>query len=125
MRRYDLAVGKLRETLEMEPNFLHAHVALGIVYDASGDYSEMVAELRKARRLGETAVTAAFLARAYAASGGKATALAIRDDCAGSYMKLTSRPIASRCFTRHSMSRTRRSAGLKELTKNATNGSDG
>ena len=79
MRRYDLAVGKLREALEMDPNFLPARLALGIVYDAMGDYSESVTELLKAGRLGETAMTAGFLARAYAASGRKDKALAIRN----------------------------------------------
>jgi TolB-like protein/DNA-binding winged helix-turn-helix (wHTH) protein/Flp pilus assembly protein TadD len=80
MRRYDLAVGKLREVLEMEPNFLPARMALGLVYDAMGNYPQSVVELRKAVRLGQTAITAGFLARAYAVAGRKEKALAASKD---------------------------------------------
>jgi len=74
-RQYDLAIDNLRKTLDLDPDAWPTHMFLGVSYEAKGDLSRAVAELRRASEL-ETTVPwpAAELAHAYAVSGNKSKA---------------------------------------------------
>lgn len=52
-RQYDRAIEKLRAVLEVDPNFLHAHI-LEYVYVQKGMFADAEADLEKWRRLDET-----------------------------------------------------------------------
>lgn len=48
---FDEAIEQLRKTLEMDPNFVHAHAYLGLVYIKKGLIEEGIAECQKAVEL--------------------------------------------------------------------------
>jgi tetratricopeptide (TPR) repeat protein len=73
-RRYDEAIEKLRKTLEMDPNFLWAHVFLGGTFEAKHMYEEAISEFQKAgvangASLEDAAKVGAAMREAYATSG--------------------------------------------------------
>jgi serine/threonine protein kinase/Tfp pilus assembly protein PilF len=69
-RQYDRAIKQLRKTLDMEPNFVPAHRALGRVYIKKNMYKEAIASLERATILSGGAVeNTGLLGYAYAISG--------------------------------------------------------
>lgn len=69
-RRYDDGIGKIRNALEMEPNFGFAHWLLGLAYMYKGDYDRAIPAFQKSIPLsGDSPDEPASLAIAYARSG--------------------------------------------------------
>lgn len=69
-RRYDDAIHKCKEILEMDPNFGMAHFFLGQAYEQKGLYSEAIAALEHAVALTEHSAEAmAWLGRTRALAG--------------------------------------------------------
>jgi len=73
-RRYDDAIGKLDQTLQIEPNFSPAHVDRGLSSEQKGMWREAIADLETARRLDDSPRSTAMLGEAFALSGDKARA---------------------------------------------------
>ena len=74
-RRYDQAAEQLRKTLEMDPNFVRAHLWLAWVYAKVGKPDEAVTECKKAMTVsGDESVLLGTLGHAYAMSGKRAEA---------------------------------------------------
>lgn len=78
-RQYDLAMEQLSKTLEMDPNFVHAHILLGKVYVQRGMYEKAIAEFQKAINLEgeESPYSRGLLGYAYAVMGNKDGAVKI------------------------------------------------
>lgn len=68
-RQYAEAIKQLRKTLEMDANFQRAHHYLGLAYGQKGMFEEAIAEFQKARTLGDTPETLAWLGTSYALAG--------------------------------------------------------
>ena len=82
--RHDCAVEMLRKALDMDPNFIRAHIGLAGNYSSMGKYEEAIAEIQKAFELtgGQyredgTKRINDVLAIIYAAAGRKSDALKI------------------------------------------------
>jgi predicted Zn-dependent protease len=67
-RRYDEAIAQLRRTLDLDPDFVPAHVTLGETYLAKVMYAEAVAELETVARLPGGRDWVDLLAYAYTAT---------------------------------------------------------
>ena len=79
--RFDDAVRRLEQTLELEPNFSMAHVMLGFSYLGKGMPDRAVSQLEKARALAGTRPdVVAFHAQALARAGRRREALKALDD---------------------------------------------
>ncbi len=85
-RQYDQAITQCRNTLEMDANYLLAHLFLGQAYEQKGRYLEAVAEFEKASTLEgdpeDRRGRSPMLSRAghaYALAGKKAEALKVID----------------------------------------------
>jgi Tfp pilus assembly protein PilF len=75
MGRNDLAIDQLRKTLEMDPNFAHAHWFLGGAYVRKGSFAEAIAEFQRAIALSPKITPyKAALGHAYARAGKSAEA---------------------------------------------------
>ena len=75
-RQYDLGIEQCRKTLEMDPNFAHAHYRLGQIYVLKGMNQDAIVELKKAIALsGESPRATAELGLAYARLGDTSEAL--------------------------------------------------
>jgi tetratricopeptide (TPR) repeat protein len=75
LRRSDEAVAQLQRTLQIDPNFVGAHLILGLVDLQRGKATDAVAELRKAVDLGgRNAPDVAMLAYASARAGDTSAA---------------------------------------------------
>ena len=70
-RRYDEAIGKLDQTLQIEPNFSPARVDRGLSSEQKGMWREAIADLEAARRLDNSPRSTAILGEAFALSGDK------------------------------------------------------
>lgn len=68
-RRYDPAVERFRQTLEMEPNFHNTRFRLGLTYAQKGMYEEAAAELRRALGASDDRDTLAWLGYVCAVTG--------------------------------------------------------
>jgi TolB-like protein/DNA-binding winged helix-turn-helix (wHTH) protein/Flp pilus assembly protein TadD len=69
-RQYDQGIEQCRRTLEMEPNFAHAHYRLGQIYVLKGKNQDAIVELKKAIALsGGSPRATAELGLAYARLG--------------------------------------------------------
>jgi len=80
-RQYDRAIEEHRRTLDLDPNFAHTHLCLGLAYLQKSMFDEAIAELQTALAIfGENPRAAAVLAYAYAISGKKDEAQALFDD---------------------------------------------
>ena len=80
-RQYDQAIEECRKTLEMERNFLLAHLFLGISYAQKGAYQEAIAEdLVAVSGSGRDPFMLSVLGHAYGASGNGAAARAIIEE---------------------------------------------
>lgn len=60
-REYDEALEVLRKTLELDPHFYSAHLAIGSVYEAKSMFRESLDEIRASRPSWESGVGRAFL----------------------------------------------------------------
>ncbi|HVZ17145.1 MAG TPA: tetratricopeptide repeat protein, partial [Terriglobales bacterium] len=66
MRRYDEAIDQYKKTLDLDPQFIYAHLGLGTVYIQQKRYPEAVQELQLAGQLsGNNLSSLSELARAY------------------------------------------------------------
>jgi TolB-like protein/lipoprotein NlpI len=63
-RRYDEAIGQLRDTVEMHPEFYWAHQELGLALELKGATGEAAAEYHKALELSDDPIGRALLAHA-------------------------------------------------------------
>jgi adenylate cyclase len=71
-RRYDDSIAQYRKALEMDPNFAQAHLWFGRPYLEKGEFDEAIREVEIAVRLtGESTMSLAVLAHAYASAGRK------------------------------------------------------
>ena len=74
MRRYDEAEKRLKETLDLDPNYPHALYIIGLVHSQQHRYSEAIAEMQKSVELGGLQEDlAGGLANAYGAAGDRAS----------------------------------------------------
>lgn len=77
-RRYDEAIQRLQNAIEMQPDSAGAHTELGYVYAAKGLYAEAIAEYQESMRLDvENTSDQIFMGYAYAMSGKRNEALTI------------------------------------------------
>src|SRR5207253_10805146 len=80
-RHDEEAVTELRKSLDLEPNFWHAHYLLAQAYQQQGRFPEAIAELETARKIeDQIAVPLAELAHAYAMAGRRAEAQKALDE---------------------------------------------
>src|ERR1051325_6305133 len=80
MRLYHKALEKVRECLELDPNFYPAHFLLGVIYEQQGKLSEAIAELQKAYLFNPTPTLLGFIGHAYAKAGREGDARLIIDE---------------------------------------------
>jgi serine/threonine-protein kinase len=76
-RDYDGALTVLHNTLELEPNFYAAHLAIGSVYEEKGMFEQAANEIRTGRVAWESGVGRSALAYTYARMGKQAEARAL------------------------------------------------
>jgi serine/threonine-protein kinase len=79
-RDYDEALGVLQKTLELEPNFYSAHLAIGSVYEEKGMFDKAVAEIGVGRAAWESGVGRSALAYTYARMGKHVEARALLNE---------------------------------------------
>ena len=73
--QYDQAIGQLRNTLEMDPNFALPRMVLGQAYEQKGMVPQAIAELRKAAAIsGDSPPMLGSLGHAFGVTGNKAEA---------------------------------------------------
>ncbi len=77
---YDAAILQFRKALELEPNFLPAHLNLALAYSQKGMHEEAIAAAQRALDMTQGRVGKATLAYAYARAGRKEEAQAILGD---------------------------------------------
>ena len=68
MRRYDEALKKLQEAMDMDPYHYPAHLAVAIIHGQLGNFSEALEEFKKASQLNDSPVIMGFLGYVYATS---------------------------------------------------------
>lgn len=79
--RSDEALSRLQKTLELDPNFWHAHLVLSMVYTKKGMFAESVAEAEKAVQLsGGNSEAIAMKGYTLAKSGKLTEARAVLDE---------------------------------------------
>jgi tetratricopeptide (TPR) repeat protein len=77
-RKYDLAEEQLKRTLEMDQNFIAAHVKLGWIYEQQGKYEQAFDQFNDALALyGDKDKTVGLFGNCYAMSGQRVEALKI------------------------------------------------
>jgi len=81
-RQYDHAIEQLQKTLEMDPSFIQAHIALGRTYAAKTMYNEAIEEMQKAIDIsgGGDPWILAELGSIYALSGKRDEAKKVLDE---------------------------------------------
>jgi TolB-like protein/DNA-binding winged helix-turn-helix (wHTH) protein/Flp pilus assembly protein TadD len=80
-RRYDMAVEQYRNVVEMDSDFVPAHMALGQAYEQKGMFSAAIEELERAAALsGRSPVYLASLAHACGIAGKTKEALRLVDE---------------------------------------------
>ena len=79
-RQFDETIERCHKTLEMDPDFVLAHLWLGMAYEQKGILEEAIAEFQRAIALsGSGTETLAALGHAYAVSGNRAHARTVLD----------------------------------------------
>jgi adenylate cyclase len=75
-RQYDLALGQIQKTVEMDENFPQCYPWLGLILEQQGRYAEAIAAFQKAISLfpGGSSIAEAELAHTYAVSGNREAA---------------------------------------------------
>jgi eukaryotic-like serine/threonine-protein kinase len=76
---YDQAIVQCQKTLKLEPNFVRAHVLLGLAYAKKKMFVEAIDELQKAMALNQSSHNSAQLGYAYALAGQRDKARQILD----------------------------------------------
>jgi TolB-like protein/DNA-binding winged helix-turn-helix (wHTH) protein/Tfp pilus assembly protein PilF len=79
-RKYARAIEYFRKALEMDPNFVVAHMYLGLAYAQQQEFSSALAELQKARLLQDSQDILSELGYVYALSGKRREAEEILSD---------------------------------------------
>jgi adenylate cyclase len=80
-RRYDRAIAQYRNSVEMDPGFVPAHLVLGHALEQKHMYREAITELERAVNLsGNSPVYIASLAHAYGLAGRRSQARKMFDD---------------------------------------------
>jgi tetratricopeptide (TPR) repeat protein len=80
-RQYDLALGFLKNSVELDPSFEQGHWGLGLAYEGNRAFEQAVAEFQKAATLSSgMPVYTASLGHAYAIGGKRIEAIKIRDE---------------------------------------------
>ena len=80
MRRYDEALKKLQEAMDMDPYHYPAHLAVAIIHGQLGNFSEAFEEFKKASQLNDSPVIMGFLGYVYATSGKRDEAQRILEE---------------------------------------------
>ncbi len=79
-REFDQAIEQLRNTIDMDPEFVLPHLVLGQAYEQKKAYGPAIAELRRAAEISQNnPPVLAALARTYAVSGRTTEARALLD----------------------------------------------
>jgi tetratricopeptide (TPR) repeat protein len=79
-REYDQAIEQLRNSIDMDPDFVLPHLVLGQAYEQKRAFDQAIAELRRAADISQNSPPAiAALARTYALSGRTAEARNLLD----------------------------------------------
>jgi TolB-like protein/DNA-binding winged helix-turn-helix (wHTH) protein/lipoprotein NlpI len=80
-RQYDQAIQQSRSTIDLDPNFVLAHLVLGQAYEQKGEFEMAIAELKKAASISPNSpLMLGALGHAYAMAGDTADAEKVRDD---------------------------------------------
>ena len=80
-RQYDQAIQQSRSTIDLDPNFVLAHLVLGQTYEQKGEFEMAIAELKKAASISpDSPLMLGALGHAYAVAGDTADAEKLRDD---------------------------------------------
>jgi tetratricopeptide (TPR) repeat protein len=74
-RQYDLAITKLQELIELNPNNYVSHVYRGLAFSQKGMHQEAISELRQALKQNPSHTSRAWLAYAQARAGERQEAL--------------------------------------------------
>lgn len=85
--RFNEAESQAKQILTRNPDFARAHLILGEVYVEQGRLNEAIAEIEKARRLSNEALTEMVLGHAYALAGRTQEARKIAADLEARVMK--------------------------------------
>jgi Flp pilus assembly protein TadD len=72
--RYERAIGELRKSLELDPNFAQTHLFLGWAYEQLGRYDDAITELHRSITFGGESQFAGPLGHALAVSGKRVEA---------------------------------------------------
>lgn len=73
-RRYDEAIRLYRAAVELHPDFWATHYWLGLAHEQKGEFAPAIAELEKAKALGDSSWRLSGLGHAYALVGRKSDA---------------------------------------------------
>ena len=73
-RQYDKSIEQHRKSLDMDPNFARAHMAISEPYVQKQNYEEAIAELVKSRELDDASPKLAMLGHVYAVPGKRSEA---------------------------------------------------
>ena len=80
-RQYDKAIEQFKKTLELDPNFAQAHLALGWAYLQQSQFEKGIAEFEKVRAIaGSSPYGLGGLGNAYARAGRKSGAAQVLDE---------------------------------------------
>lgn len=80
-RQYDQAIQQSRSTIDLDRDFVLAHLVLGQAYEQKGQYELAISELKKATSISPNSpLMLGALGHAYAVAGDTAEAEKVRDD---------------------------------------------
>ncbi len=80
-RQYDQAIQQSRSTIDLDPNFVLAHLVLGQAYERKGEFEMAISELKKAASISPNSpLMLGALGHAYAVAGNTTDAEKLRDD---------------------------------------------
>jgi TolB-like protein/DNA-binding winged helix-turn-helix (wHTH) protein/Tfp pilus assembly protein PilF len=80
-RQYDQAIQQSRSTIDLDPNFVLAHLVLGQTYQQKGEFELAISELKKAASISpDSPLMLGALGHAYAVAGNAADAEKLRED---------------------------------------------
>ncbi len=79
-RRYDEAIQRLNDVIDLDHGFSDGYALLGETYEQKGDFARALVELRRAESLGSHAWTEVAIGRVYAETGRRDSALRVIDE---------------------------------------------
>ena len=83
LRRYPAALRQLQATLEVAPDFYHAHWTMGRVYESQGNFPQAIVCFERAMAGGDSPAVLADAGHCYAVAGNTPAALRILEQVAG------------------------------------------